>query len=160
MASFYRSKHAPGAALGIHTNWRELKPRMDAYAKLYYHNVLEVKRQAGVFTVVSLFNRNPVRTGQSRSNWRAQVGPTPDTEYTPKADSSGAAMRADAEARMSSVRWDTPVFWVSNYTPYIEKLESGTSQQAPQNWIRDTVRFLVARMNESRLLKRNGVRII
>ena len=132
---------------------------MKRYERIYARNVREVKRQAGVFTVITLYAKNPLDTGRSRSNWRAQVGSRP-TDYDKGADLSYGAMHARAESEMAPVTADTPTFWVSNNTPYIETLESGSSTQAPRNWIKDTVRELLIRMNNSRLLKANGVHIV
>ena len=87
----------------------------------------------GAFTRVIM--RTPVLTGRARGNWQATVG-TPAGGTIEEFDKSG--MSTMAKVNGLRLEDDQPAF-LTNNLPYIEKLEKGTSQQAPAGMVGVTV---------------------
>ena len=72
----------------------------------------------------------PVDTGQARGNWRFTTSKV-SAAYDPrKLDPRGTAAIGRLEAVIARLRLSDPVY-ITNNVPYIEKLETGWSQQAP-----------------------------
>lgn len=83
-----------------------------------------------------IIQKTPVDTGRARANWIASIG-SPSTAVTDSMDKIGSATLANA---MSVAKGAVgKVFWLSNNLPYIEKLEYGSSKQAPQGMVRVTM---------------------
>lgn len=114
--------------------------------------------------VKKVIDHTPVDTGKAVSNWVISLG-TPNTTlkepYVPgRKGSTAEANRkaAEAEARkvIGAYKSKSQV-WVTNATPYISDLESGTSKQAPYGMV--DFGFLEAAriLYGSNFLKYNGV---
>lgn len=84
----------------------------------------------------NIVKRTPVDTGRARGNWFASIG-APIQSTTTTADKSGNTVINKAQSFIE----DAPgsVFYFSNNLPYIEKLEFGSSTQAPQGMVRLSV---------------------
>ena len=85
--------------------------------------------------------RTPVDTGRARSNWAVTVGVSPLNVWhePPFPGKRGSTVRANSQYAFSNATTAlqgrmltfAPIY-ISNFTPYIEQLDSGTgSRQAP-----------------------------
>lgn len=96
---------------------------------------------------LDLFSRiilkTPVKTGRARMNWHVSIGQIRDEliglngEYS----ASGAYQKALADATseiMSYSDADLAIFLLNNL-PYIERLEDGSSSQAPSGMVKITL---------------------
>lgn len=75
----------------------------------------------------------PVDTGRARGGWQVEIGKAPAGEGPP--DKQGGATIAAGSAQIGRVVGGDIIYIVNN-VPYIEKLEYGHSQQAPQGMLR------------------------
>jgi len=81
--------------------------------------------------------RTPVDTGRARGNWQVAIGAMPDGTLDLD-DASGTATIGKAQAAALGVKAGDTIALVHNL-PYIERLESGHSQQAPGGMVALTV---------------------
>ena len=82
----------------------------------------------------------PVDTGRARGNWQVSAE-QPITTPTDREDQSGRAPIAEVEQAAKASTGDVPLF-LSNNLPYIQKLEEGHSDKAPEGMVRrNVVRF-------------------
>lgn len=86
---------------------------------------------ATVALATNVIAETPKDTGAAQGNWQASVG-------QPK---TGILDRTGADAAMADVAANVPdeagsVVYLSNNLPYIQKLEYGHSDQAPQGMVR------------------------
>jgi hypothetical protein len=81
-----------------------------------------------------LFEGNPVKTGRSSASWNLTRN-QPDTSFWDENyQNPGPSRFQDTKRRIEGFKvGDT--LWISNHVPYIEDLENGNSQQAPNGWI-------------------------
>lgn len=77
----------------------------------------------------------PVDTGNARRNWIPAIGARVER---PDESGSGAAQAA-GQAALSSYRLEKGRVYVSNPTPYIERLDAGHSAQAPAGFVRQAI---------------------
>lgn len=83
--------------------------------------------------------RTPVRRGMARGNWQATIG-APALGALDRADPGGA--RAGAELNSVVGKWEVvqgASFFFTNNLPYIGRLESGYSKQAPTGMVAVTM---------------------
>ena len=69
----------------------------------------------------------PVKIGRAKGNWFPSVG-EPSSEINLDA-------RGDNGKRFPAKVPDFPVLWITNNLPYINKLNAGSSTQAPANFV-------------------------
>lgn len=92
-------------------------------------------RQAALGLTQAIIVKTPVDTGRARGNWNTNIG-APDTTTSDTKRANDALN--DANSTASSLKLgDT--FTIYNGLPYIQKLEYGYSQQAPQGMVRLSV---------------------
>lgn len=85
--------------------------------------------------------KTPVDTGRARASWtlainapdRSVADPGAHQEYQTGADGAAEAKATAVMASLQAGKYE-PV-WISNNLPYIEALEHGHSQQAPQGMV-------------------------
>lgn len=85
--------------------------------------------------------KTPVDTGRARASWtiainqpdRSVADPGVHAEYQTGASSAAEAKATSVMASLQAGKYE-PV-WISNNLPYIEALEHGHSQQAPQGMV-------------------------
>jgi hypothetical protein len=85
-------------------------------------------------------NKTPVDTGRARGNWQTTLG-TPATGEIEREDGSRAPSNVSYTEGLPTIE-QVPAFgviWLSNNLPYIERLENGYSQQAPNGMVSTTV---------------------
>ncbi|MDF1685359.1 MAG: HK97 gp10 family phage protein [Parvibaculaceae bacterium] len=87
-------------------------------------------------------NMSPVDTGRFRGNWNVGVGQL-DPLITDKVDKSGAATISQGSAEINSSK-AYQVIHLTNSLPYAQKLELGSSKQAPAGMVSVTFSNLQA----------------
>lgn len=103
-------------------------------------------RKATIELFSSVVKGTPVDTGRARGNWQCTIGnaATDQVEHT---DKSGAGAISDIVATVpvkSGV-----VVWLANNVPYIQKLEYGSSQQAPAGMVRINIQRFASFLREA-----------
>jgi hypothetical protein len=97
-----------------------------------------------------LVEDTPVDTGWARSNWLPSVG-TPKREVVGKPSSLNAG--AADSGRSEVVDWkiaDGPIY-ITNNVPYIQRLNTGSSKQAPAGFVESAVQTEVNKANRRKL---------
>ena len=111
-------------------NLRRLAARVET-------NAHKTSRRAAEAAVRSVAFSTPVDTGKARSNWNTTVGSPDFSVKEPPAEGlsgDAAAARVLGEARRVIRSWDPGTgepLTLANGVPYIEKLDNGSSKQAP-----------------------------
>jgi len=77
----------------------------------------------------------PVDTGRARSNWLASLG-TPRTDEVGTRDAQSAISEAAGVIDQAA---DFPVIYLSNNLPYIQRLNDGSSKQAPAAFVQTAI---------------------
>lgn len=95
-----------------------------------------------------LVQMTPVKTGRARSNWLASIGkpdrstlpgPTgPAEERPPGIGPVAQAAIAAAQAVILSAP-EFPLIYLSNNLPYIQRLNDGSSKQAPEAFVESAI---------------------
>src|SRR5690348_12134846 len=88
-----------------------------------------VVRKVSLDVFSRVIKRTPVDTGRARGNWQASIGAQAVGEVA-TTDKSGASTVAAAQAVTSQAKAGD-VVWLINNVPYIRRLETGWSKQAP-----------------------------
>lgn len=86
----------------------------------------------------------PVDTGRARGNWIPSIGSVP-LGVSSLNDASGALMDT-AEVTNRIKMGDT--FFLTNNLPYIQRLEYGSSKQAPRGMVRRAIRQTIAELGK------------
>lgn len=79
--------------------------------------------------------RTPVKTGRARASWQFDIwrepsGVVPEGEY-----GSDVMQKAVNKAVVAILNAPAAVWYIANHLDYIERLESGYSQQAPRGMV-------------------------
>jgi len=88
----------------------------------------------------------PVKSGRARSNWNV-------SSAAPDLSTSDRTVPRDQSETIKSIDADR-INYVSNGLPYIQKLNDGSSKQAPQNFVDIAVK--VAIRNSENAIKRGA----
>lgn len=100
-----------------------------------------VIRKSTIELFGSVIKMTPVDTGRAKGNWQCSIG-SPITSETDRLDSAkldstnGSVAYADV---VKTVKGTGNVVWLSNNVPYIQRLEYGSSKQAPSGMVRLSV---------------------
>ena len=97
----------------------------------------EAVQKIGMETLRRVVLKTPVDTGRARGNWFVTLD-APTTETTAAVDPSGAATIGRGARVIGGMR-DVRAIWLTNSLPYIQRLESGYSKQAPAGMVAVTV---------------------
>jgi hypothetical protein len=79
----------------------------------------------------------PVDTGWARANWVPPIG-VPFDGLAGRRDNVTGAVQGGAEASIPTYRLGRRV-WISNNVPYIERLNAGSSKQAPAGFVQAAI---------------------
>ena len=117
---------------------------------------LTVKRLAATALQI-LVRATPVDTGRARSNWLVGVGVRKDSvieAYFPGDFGSSAGPNANRAIQVgtqeiSQVDGINNAVFLSNNLPYIEALNSGSSQQAPRNFVQTAIDQAIQAVNNA-----------
>lgn len=97
-----------------------------------------------------LVEETPVDTGWARSNWLPSVGvPRRDTVGEPGKPNDAAAGLGQSEVADWKIA-DGPIY-VTNNVPYIQRLNAGSSTQAPSGFVEGVVQREVNKANRRKL---------
>lgn len=120
-------------------------------------NQAAVERQVDIVMTLfaSIVMRNPVGNpsrwkkprkgyvgGQSRRNWRISLR-FATKSVNPGRDAGGSKTIAEAEAVLAKLQKPTDM-WISNPMPYMDRLETGYSRQAPAGIVAIAAREVAA----------------
>lgn len=100
-----------------------------------------VIRKSTIELFGSVIKMTPVDTGRAKGNWQCSIG-SPITSQTDRLDSAkldstnGSVAYADV---VKTVKGTGNIVWLSNNVPYIQRLEYGSSKQAPSGMVRLSV---------------------
>ena len=95
---------------------------------------IDVKiRKATIELFSSVVKGTPVDTGRARGNWQCTIG-SPANNQVEATDKSGAGVITDVVSTVPAK--SGAVVWLTNNVPYIQKLEYGSSKQAPAGMVR------------------------
>jgi len=100
-----------------------------------------VIRKSTIELFGSVIKMTPVDTGRAKGNWQCSIG-SPITSETDRLDSAalGSANGSVAFSEVTkTVKGTGHVVWLSNNVPYIQRLEYGSSKQAPSGMVRLSV---------------------
>lgn len=100
-------------------------------------NPEKVMRQVSIKLFSAIIKATPVDTGRARNNWFAS-GSIPSQETTTYGAPQGTATIQRVTAVINTAT-DWSEFTLTNNLPYIQRLEYGWSQQAPQGFVRVNV---------------------
>lgn len=103
------------------------------FAKLTKEAQDKIARTAALDLFAGTIRSTPVKDGRARGNWQTTVGSPAGTE-TRREDPSGT--QAIAEVMANTPQGAGQEVFLTNNLPYIEKLEYGSSTQAPAGMMR------------------------
>lgn len=121
-------------------------PEIDAEMRRLEREMSEAMREVVTEIVARLQEATPVETGHARANWIPSIG-SPVTEEDgfvaqrkngDRRTNAGAAQRAGLREILRYNLSDGDVF-ISNNVPYIQILNTGTSDQAPRFFIEQAI---------------------
>lgn len=102
--------------------------------------------------VANLVEATPVDTGWARANWIGSVGePTDAVDGAPSAKgeaTTAGALQKSGQAAVLAYTVAQGDVWVSNNVPYINRLDLGTSTQAPAGFIEIAIGEAVATIEQ------------
>lgn len=104
----------------------------------------EVRRLA-LNIVSELHERTPVDLGWARANWTPSVGAPAHGSRESSGNPQSAAL-AQQIGLSQVARYDVSKgnVWISNRVPYIERLDSGYSPQAPSGFVEMAIEAAIA----------------
>lgn len=86
-----------------------------------------------------LIQRTPIDTGWARANWVPNIGApfqaTAGTRADAEAGSVNKAAQQEGLAKIATAYKTGPTIHQTNNVPYIERLNAGSSQQAPSGFV-------------------------
>ena len=97
-----------------------------------------IKQKIAMQALSGVTLKMPVDTGRARGNTTASINAM-DTTVTDATDPTGQATIAKGQSAIFGDQDPYDVIWVANSLPYISKLESGHSAQAPAGMFALTV---------------------
>jgi hypothetical protein len=130
----------------------EFSRRMGNLATRVARNADRTVRKAALAADQAVVMQTPVDTGRARANWIAALnapadGPTADE------DKGGGRAVQQAAGVVASYDGDRDVaIHITNNLPYIQRLDEGSSYQAPAGFVRLAVRRGIAAVKGARLL--------
>ena len=118
---------------------REFASEIDADWDDILEKMGDIVSMMGLDLLSGIVLKTPVDTGRARGNWDLTVGAPGVGEYG--ADPAGGATISRGQQRLARYSFSEsfPEIWISNNLPYIERLEGGYSQQAPNGMVMLTV---------------------
>lgn len=113
-----------------------------AFAEKVVGRIEKVTRWVALEALRRVVMKTPVDTGRARGSWQVAVSVRPTGEVDIY-DKDGGATIAEGSREISQVGPYEPIF-IANNLPYIERLESGHSKQAPNGMVATTISELQA----------------
>jgi len=122
-------------------NFRELDERMRIAAEKVTRGVEKLVADVSAEIGREVVIQTPVDTGHARANWRPALN-APALVPVTRADKTGAGTIARIKVVSAQFKAGDTVY-LTNNVPYIEKLNEGSSPQAPPGYIQDAVKDAV-----------------
>lgn len=113
-----------------------------AYERKVEQRVHAVTRWVALEALRRVVMKTPVDTGRARGSWQVAVSVRPTGEVDIY-DKYGGLTIAEGSREIAQVGPNEVIYIASNL-PYIERLEGGYSQQAPQGMVATTIAELQA----------------
>lgn len=112
---------------------------LDRFVKLVGVNVNTLKRKLAFDIFSGIVAKTPFDEGRARSGWNINYG-EPDTSIPPEEDEKKTKSQATVTAisKLSRFKDDGNPYsaiYITNSLPYIEPLENGSSDQAPEGMV-------------------------
>lgn len=86
-----------------------------------------------------LIGETPVRFGWARANWVPSIGdPFVGPAGAPNEIDQGPQVQGIAEVAATYKLSDGPI-WITNFVPYIQRLNEGYSRQAPSGYVDEII---------------------
>ena len=96
-------------------------------------------RAIGLEVLRRVTNRTPVDTGRAKGNWNTSVNRA-NFNTTDNQDKSGSSTLSRGKSAMNGFRLGQgQTLYIANGLPYIERLEQGSSTQAPRGMVMITI---------------------
>lgn len=135
----------------------QFEKRMGRIGKGVLKNVEMTVRRAALAADNALVISTPKDTGRAAGNWVTSIGSPQLEEIIVGLDDNAGAAATAALAQGAGVisRWKVrmgPIF-ISNSVPYIEQLESGSSQQAPAGMTAFAIAAAERQLKKAKLLR-------
>lgn len=130
----------------------EFARRIDRLALRIEGNVDQTVRRVAIAVDQAVVLATPVDTGRARSNWIAQVG-SPARRTVEPTSAQATISQAQAEIGRREIGQDV---YISNNLPYIERLNEGSSAQAPAGFVEEAARVGVREAQRARVVPRGG----
>ena len=135
--------------------------RMTILADRSEKNLNRVVRRTALAVDQTVVLGTPVNTGRARSNWLVALGVSRKEEIEPYAPGErlGIGEGANAQGALAQgagvigIRRSGQDVFISNSVSYIEDLNSGSSQQAPANFVEQAVQAGVNVVQGARVLR-------
>lgn len=109
--------------------------------------------QLSLEVTANLIETTPVDLGWARANWVPTIGTPYDVNVGNPTDASdvGAARRKQAEGRQAlrGYKLTRGTIFVTNNVPYIQKLNEGSSKQAPAGFVQNAVEAAIRTVSGS-----------
>lgn len=112
--------------------FRQFERRMKIVGEFTAKNAERIVRKAALTMDQVTVTMTPVDTGRARANWVTSVGFPVLQNLDPSAAPDPLAQGA---AIIKEWKLGLPAIYISNGVPYIEQLDNGSSQQAPQGML-------------------------
>jgi hypothetical protein len=109
--------------------------RLDRFRSRIGENVKQKAERITQKLIDEFIDRSPVRTGNFRAAWNVSEG-SPIFKYVLDGSTLSILPAPKFNVKASTL---FPVFFITNGQPYAQKLESGTSTQAPHGVIGETL---------------------
>lgn len=125
-------------------------------------NALLVVRRVALAADQAVVVATPVDTGRARSNWLVTIDAPDPREIPPYSQDDGAgsarAAVAQGQAAIAAFAAGNRAIYITNNLPYIERLNQGSSAQAPASFVQQAVIMAARAVQASSLLRPNGLR--
>lgn len=139
--------------MGRSTSFGEFSRRMAIRAQQVATGTERTIRQAAIAADTAIVTATPVDTGRAKGNWLASVGQTPVVETTEDTDPGGQMTLNQNQRTIEGWRLGQGAIFIANGLPYIQELENGSSQQAPNGMTQSGLDAARAQLKKSSLLR-------
>lgn len=99
------------------------------YAEKQKEKIDTVRKKVATYAYTNISVRTPVKTGRARGNWQIGINQVETSQLDRKGISTNEEI-----PKLNQVKEDETIY-ISNNLPYIQKLEYGSSKQAPSGMV-------------------------
>ena len=99
---------------------------------------LEARKEIGAEIAYRIISRTPVDTGAARANWNVGLQAN-DTDTSHEPDPTGQSAVTRAHEKLAVMTSNQTRIFITNALPYINRLEHGHSDQAPNGMVQVTL---------------------